>query len=94
MMNFYAKSICVQLAQEVFGKMKTRDVAMILGLAINVRNHEAFELFVEMEKGVSDIQPIMEKAFGAYKPLSETIAQGDNRDLKFESPNRPPVSAD
>ncbi|KAL2336812.1 hypothetical protein Fmac_011258 [Flemingia macrophylla] len=45
---------CVQLAREAFDKIKTRDAAtwsaMVLGLAVNLRNHEAIELFVEMEK--------------------------------------------
>ncbi|TKY73202.1 Pentatricopeptide repeat-containing protein [Spatholobus suberectus] len=54
LIDFYTKCGCVQPAEQVFGKMKTKDVtawsAMILGLAINARNHEALELFVKMEK--------------------------------------------
>ncbi|RDY00290.1 Pentatricopeptide repeat-containing protein, partial [Mucuna pruriens] len=54
LIDFYTKCGCVEPAQRVFGKMKTRDVAawscMILGLAINSKNREALELFGEMEK--------------------------------------------
>lgn len=54
MIDFYMKCGSVQQAEEVFGKMKTKDVAawsaMIMGLTINARNHEALELFAKMEK--------------------------------------------
>ncbi|XP_020235092.1 pentatricopeptide repeat-containing protein At5g66520 [Cajanus cajan] len=54
LIDFYTKCECMQPAKEVFGKMKTKDVAawsaMILGLAINARNREALGLFAEMEK--------------------------------------------
>ncbi|KAL5129568.1 Pentatricopeptide repeat-containing protein [Glycine soja] len=54
LIDFYTKCGCVEPAQRVFGNMKTKDVAawsaMVLGLAINAKNHEALELFEEMEK--------------------------------------------
>ncbi|QCD89003.1 pentatricopeptide repeat-containing protein At5g66520-like [Vigna unguiculata] len=54
LIDFYAKCGCVEPAERVFGKMKSKDVAawsaMILGLAINGKNRWALELFAEMEK--------------------------------------------
>ncbi|KAL2337023.1 hypothetical protein Fmac_011469 [Flemingia macrophylla] len=37
--------------------------------------------------GVGDVRPVVVKAFGACRPLSETTTQGDNRDLESESPD-------
>ncbi|KAK7318481.1 hypothetical protein RJT34_03183 [Clitoria ternatea] len=54
LIDFYAKCGCVRHAEVVFDKMKNKDVttwsAMILGLAINGKNHKALEVFEEMEK--------------------------------------------
>ncbi|ESW03343.1 hypothetical protein PHAVU_011G006400 [Phaseolus vulgaris] len=54
LIDFYAKCGCVEPAERLFGKMKSRDVAawsaMILGMAMNGKNGGALEVFEEMEK--------------------------------------------
>ncbi|XP_027338405.1 pentatricopeptide repeat-containing protein At5g66520-like [Abrus precatorius] len=54
MIDFYTKCGCVEAAERVFGNMKVKDVtawsAMIMGLAINGKNHMALELFAKMEE--------------------------------------------
>ncbi|KAK7327717.1 hypothetical protein VNO77_21805 [Canavalia gladiata] len=54
LIDFYAKCGCVEAAEQVFDSMKVKDVttwsAMILGLAINGKNHMALEVFARMEK--------------------------------------------
>ncbi|KAF8400297.1 hypothetical protein HHK36_013594 [Tetracentron sinense] len=53
LIDFYAKSGCIEAAQKIFSRMPHKDVttwtAMIVGLAINGNNDMVFELFTEME---------------------------------------------
>ncbi|KAL2322587.1 hypothetical protein Fmac_026966 [Flemingia macrophylla] len=37
--------------------------------------------------GMGDVRPVVVKALAACRPLSETTAQGDNRNLESESPD-------
>ncbi|KAL2334567.1 hypothetical protein Fmac_015780 [Flemingia macrophylla] len=63
----------------VNGLCKTGETKAALELLKRIEGHS-----IKPDVGVGDVRPVVVKAFGACRPLSETTAQGDNWDLESE----------